>query len=288
MKNGDVFGKRDLTSIARLQDGRLVVAGSNGTVAISADGGFNWHRGRMDRERPWSDILRIRQAASGVVYALGIGDLYASNDGGESWRALPRSYDIQVDNPFPASDLALSFDGNALLATSCDYNTKSDAASSGLHRSVDGGLTWKCLHFDGDAAFGTVAELHDGTILVDNRSGLERFDGRQRQSSYPQYVSDIVVEGEYVWIAAHSGILSSTDSGASWSEVINVNRSIDRFAVAGDAVCAIAGVDVFISSDRGSTWRTHKVPRPLRAVTLSADVAVGVGPEGAIERIPLR
>lgn len=110
-----MFGKRDLTAIIRLQDGRLVVAGTNGTVAISADDGFNWHRGRVDRDRPWSQILRMRQAASGVVFALGVGALHASADGGESWRVLPRSWDIQIDNPFPASDMALSVDGSALL-----------------------------------------------------------------------------------------------------------------------------------------------------------------------------
>lgn len=144
------------------------------------------------------------------------------------------------------------------------------------------------MHFDGDTAFGAVAELRDGTLLVANRGGLDRFDGRRWQRCYSYDVSDIVVEGEYVWIAAHPGILVSTDSGASWSQVIEANRSIDRFAVAGDAVCAVAGVDVFSSLDGGANWRTHKSPRPLRAVALSAEVAIGVGGDGAVERISLR
>ena len=253
MKNGSPFGKHDLTAITRLQDGRLVVAGGNGTVAVSDDSGFNWHLGKVDSSLCWPSILRLRQVVSGVIYALGVGDLFASDNGGESWRVVPRSYDIQVNNPFPGSDMAVSIDGTALLVTSCDYNTKSDAASSGLHRSDDGGVTWKCVRFDGDAAFGTVAELPDGTILVANRNYLDRFDGREWQRSYSQYVSDIVVEREYVWIAAHPGILASTDGGRSWSEVIEANHSIDRFAVAGGVVCAVAGSDVFVSCDGGST-----------------------------------
>ena len=288
MTKADPFASSALSAIMRTQDGRFVAAGSNSVIAVSADDGFHWHRARLEPADAWTDFRRVRQLASGVLYALGVSTLFRSDDGGESWRQLPRSWDVTICSPFrsAACDMAVSADGKALWVTSCDYNTKSDAASSGLYRTMDG-VNWTCERFAEDGVFGAVAELSDGTIVLGNRGYIDRFDGHAWQGVLAHDVSDIIVDDGRVWLSTYANILVSADAGRTWSTVLQSERSISRMAVAGDVVCAVSGRNVVVSRDAGGSWRTHVAARPLMDVALSANAAIAVGADGAVERVLL-
>lgn len=285
MKDADPFRKSQLSAITRLQDGRFVVGGSRGTIAISADEGHHWRRICLDPKHDGVDFLRIRQARAGTLYALTTGELFISDDGGESWRAIPRSY--SVGDPFPGEDIAVAADGESLLVTTCDYNTYSGEGWSSLSRSRDG-ITWTSVRYRENGFFTAVAELADGTIILGNRAAFERFDGQTWHSTYSSDIHDIVVDGERIWMSTYTDVRVSTNAGKTWSQLFETKRgAVRRIAVDGDRVCAVSDHDVFTSTDAGENWSRHQTEHVWRAVALATDAAIVVGNEGAVARMPL-
>jgi photosystem II stability/assembly factor-like uncharacterized protein len=285
MKDADPFCKSQLSAITRLQDGRFVVGGSHGTIAVSADQGHQWRRIRLDPKHDSVDVLRIRQVAAGTLYALTIGGLFASDDGGESWRAVPRSY--SPGEPFPAEDIAVAADGESLLVTTCEYNTYSGEGWSALCRSRDG-VKWTTVRFSENAFFTAVAELADGSIILGNRACFNRFDGQAWHSTNSQDVCDIVVDGERICMSTYADVRLSTNAGQTWSQLFETKLgAVRRIAVDGDRVCAVSNGDVFTSIDAGENWTWHQTDRVWRAVALTTDGAIVVGNDGAVERMPL-
>lgn len=285
MKDADPFRKSQLSAITRLQDGRFVVGGSHGTIAISADEGHHWRRIRLDAKHDGVDFLRIRQVAVGTLYALTIGELFISDDGGESWRAVPRSY--SPADPFPGEDMAVAADGESLLVTTCDYNSYSGQGWSSLLRSRDG-VAWTSVRHREDGFFTAIAELADGTIILGNRACFDRFDGHTWHSTYSPDIYDIVVDGERIWMSTSTDVKLSTNAGKTWSQLFETKRGeVRRIAVDGDRVCAVSNSDVFTSMDAGENWTWHQTERVWLAVALAADAAIVVGKEGAVARMPL-
>lgn len=280
---------QDLADIVRTRFDRLIVAGSHSTLAMSDDGGLHWHQGRLEDGEQSATFKRVRELESGALFATTGYALYRSDDSGATWRPLPVSW--KLDEPTPlrdgASEMALTADRTQLLFTACRYNTKSDDASSTIHRTRDG-VQWEVLEFEDQGVFGAIAELPDGTRILANRGSIFRSaEGRWLRADSPQnQVMELVLAGTRAWGATTQGVIVSSDGGASWSAALEAEALISRLAVDGERLCAVGRERAFLSRDGGKTWATRAVGKPLAAAVIVGAVAIVVGAGGTLERLP--
>jgi photosystem II stability/assembly factor-like uncharacterized protein len=170
-----------------------------------------------------------------------IGHLLRTQDGGQTWQALP-------DLPVAPIGLHTGYSGfsaidanTVWLATSADYGAGSGAAS--LYQSNDGGLSWDLRASANPAGAvytgtmpgrliastltGVTAELAFGGLI---RGGFFQTSdgGRNWNESVPTaliYAGDSPVsaidflDAEHGWVASPSGLFITTDGGANWQMV---------------------------------------------------------------------
>ena len=140
-----------------------------------------------------------------------------------------------------------------------------------LHRSDDGGRTWRKLDAPGLAEF---SEINRG----------------------PTRVTQIVFNRATVWATVEiGGILRSDDGGEHWQRADNglVSADVHGIAVAEDRVLATTNRGLHSSEDNGATWHFQKLDSPwqyTRAVVPSADgsrifLCNGDGPPGSTGRL---
>lgn len=106
----------------------VLYAASTGAVWKSADGGGTWSRASSFAD----PVILLATDAGGAVYVATPPTLFRSTDGAASFRALPPA-------PFvPAAGIR--------LATSSPPGTLLAATSSGLFRTLNGGISWQPLN----------------------------------------------------------------------------------------------------------------------------------------------
>ena len=155
----------------------------------TTDGGKSWQHMGLEHSQHIGRIV-IHPNQSGVVYVAALGRLYGANeerglyktrDGGATWSRV-----LDTGSTVGVVDVVIDpFDANVIYAASYErlrrpWNFDGNGSGSGIHKSSDGGLTWKRLTGglpEGDigriglAAFGD----QDGLIFatVSNQNKIE-------------------------------------------------------------------------------------------------------------------
>lgn len=143
-------------------EGQGIAVGAYGSFYVTRDGGRSWTPRRLDARPPASaapanpeeippdyHLNRIVAAGEGRLYiGAEAGQLYRSDDAGETWNTLPSPYEGSFYGllPLAGPDELLAF-----------------GLRGHLFRSKDGGRSWTRLET------GTVAMLTDGVRLADGR-----------------------------------------------------------------------------------------------------------------------
>ncbi|MCB9755221.1 MAG: hypothetical protein H6713_35225 [Myxococcales bacterium] len=265
-------------------DERTIVAlaageGARSRVYHSVDGGARW---QVALENPdpdgFFDAIAFWDARRGLL----IGDpvrgryvLYATEDGGASWRRLPEESSppaLPDEHLFAASGTCLVTHG----ARAAWFGT--GGARARVLRSDDGGRTWTAA----------AAPLAQGSPSAGVFS-LAFQDARR----------GVALGGDYQAPTRRAGVAAWTDDGGrTWSPVEEADgpggyRSGVAFApphAAGAPALALAvgtsGAD--LSRDGGRTWRPLRDAPPLNAVAFAALHAAWVaGPDGRLGRVEL-
>ena len=235
------------------------VYGSGDGVEKSIDGGHSWttlHRGLVNT---LISSLVLAPGSPTTLYAGADGRVFTSSDRGKSWRvegsglAGATVTTLAVDPQHPQTIYA----GN-------EWHDPGSPRSSGLFKSVDGGLTWSTVQ----------------TGFPENEV--------QALAINPQHPSTIYVGACGGGCYGRGFFLKTVDGGATWQPVtFPRSRPVQSLAIdphAGDTVFAgTAKGGLFRSRDGGSSWQRvalgHGVPSYTSHVSSPfAFVAIAIDP----------
>ena len=210
----------------------LMLAGINGGIARSADGGRNWEAVQFRSPPPLVTCLALSSAFEddGCVLAGTFEDgIFRSTDGGKSWRAHNHGL---FDHSIYCLALSPSFayDGIAYAGT-----------GSGVYGSQSGGRFWQDLVLPaGDEAALSLALSADFALYAGTESqGLLRScdagHSWQTLMGTQGAVNAIEAIGESTLVAqVDDTVLRSIDGGATWVEL--VSQGVDCLALAGETI----------------------------------------------------
>ncbi len=245
------------------EDGNTVYAGTREAgVYRSANGGRTWQPAGLDGGILLLTVDPGTRAVYAVAGTLSI-TLYRSEDGGASWVSLADGLTAAGQSPFVLS-LAPSITAGTLYAIGND-TVKSE---QDVLKSTDGGDSWQSV------------------------------------SKFPAGVSPLGVYADptdprYIYAGTTGGVYTSADGGATWTAG-NLGGSVTQLGVEkGPRHRLLAGVSnanprapqtlIYVSSDRGRTWRLRdglfgELLYLLLADPTTPDAFYALGSRGTLER----
>ncbi|MFI2487399.1 S8 family serine peptidase [Promicromonospora kroppenstedtii] len=243
----------------------LAMAGSGVHPFVTTDHGVTWERVRSmpvadgwgipvaDSTTPGGFYVALNGAAGRVTLDPSYhGRMVHTADAGRTWTVLP----------FP--DVAISelvAHGDALAAVTDD----------GLYLSRDGGQRWRRVAPQWDGLVSGAAFAGDD-LLIATYDGVYRIAGVLDGGSevtqpyvttdYPDRPQGIVAEGSSAVLVRGDGVaLTSTDSGATWTEGGDTEQSYVTVTTLTNGTVYASGLSSFSTSDDlGKTWQTHPLP----------------------------
>ena len=222
---------QDLPTLAIVAVGDRLLAGINGGVARSDDGGASWNAHHFRAPAPLVTCLALSPAFAddGCVLAGTLEDgVFRSTDGGESWRAVNHGL---FDHSVYALALSPNFaaDGIAYAGT-----------GSGIYRSENSGrLWWDVTMPSGDETLLSLALTESGALYAgcETQGLLRSKDAGESWETLlgtESAVNGLALARDGAIIAQlDDGVVLSRDDGASWIEVVAANA--DCMALADDA-----------------------------------------------------
>ncbi|MCY4064311.1 MAG: hypothetical protein OXG53_18215 [Chloroflexi bacterium] len=217
-------------AIAAVDD--LLLAGINGGVARSEDGGASWKALQFREPAPLVTCLALSPAfeGDGCVLSGSFEDgVFRSTDGGRSWRAVNHGL---FDHSVYALALSPRFaiDGIAFVGT-----------GSGVYRSENGGrLWWDVKMPSGDETVLSLALAADGALYAgcETHGLLRSSDGGESWEALLETdgaVNALALANRGAIVAqVDDSLLQSRDDGESFSELAAEN--VDCIALADDGV----------------------------------------------------
>jgi photosystem II stability/assembly factor-like uncharacterized protein len=242
----------------------LVASGwYNAPMMKSTDCGQTWARIGSVLPTPPNAMVGHATDPSRVYTASTYGRIYETTDGGNSW------VELNVPPTAALSSLAVNpADWDEIFAAG-----RQDLRSA-FGRSADGGQTWQTCQLE--PATGTIAlavavlgSNPDIVYCVGVASGIKCYRSSDRGESWSAwtvtpsatYIAALDVnpdDGGELLCGLETGIYRSTNSGASWTRVLDVpSYAFARSLADPDLVYASAGGSVYVSMDGGATWAQH-------------------------------
>lgn len=227
-----------LPTMAIAADRHLLLAGINGGVARSEDGGASWKAHQFRAPAPLVTCLALSPAFvdDGCILAGSFEDgVFRSSDGGETWRAVNHGL-------FDHSVYAL-----ALSPHFADDGIAYAGAGSGIYRSENGGRLWWDLTMPaGDETVLCLALADDGALYAGcEANGLMRSNDAGESWELlletDGAVNGLALAKDGAIIAlVDDSVLLSRDDGASWSELAAAN--VDCLALGADGETLIVAL----------------------------------------------
>ncbi len=283
----------DLNAVYFADSKRGWVAGDNGYLAATADGGNSWTRQTVGTTGSISDIY-FRGADKG--YLLAGNRVFSSIDGGLNWneervlqaetfgKAQPELYSIRFANK-----------KNGWIVGAVNQND-AVVGSLVLHTN-DGGAVWRRVRLEtnDELIHLDFVNENDGWIVGANGAIFSTTDGGEnwhKQNSLTQstlYHVDFKNEN-LGWAVGEKGlILLTTDGGANWQKInSNVTKTLLSVEFVNDKKGWIIGRGgvALRSDDGGLTWikQDSKTQDNLFGLYCDKKVGYAVGGKGVILR----
>lgn len=283
----------DLNAVYFADSKRGWVAGDNGYLATTIDGGRSWTKQNVGTTSSISDIY-FRSPEKG--YLLAGNRVFSSIDGGLTWReekilqaetfgkAQPELYSIRFANK-----------RNGWIVGAVNQNDS--VVGSLVLRTIDGGAIWRKVRME------TAEELihldfvseNNGWIVGANGTIFSTADAgetwRKQESGTRATLYHVDFKNASTgWIVGEKGlILLTTDGGTSWQKIAsNVNKTLLSVEFINDKNGWIVGREgtALRSDDGGLTWikQDSKTLGSLFGLYMDKKVGWAVGGKGTILR----
>jgi photosystem II stability/assembly factor-like uncharacterized protein len=256
----------------------ILYAGGWGNVFKSTDGGGSW---KGVTTEPWNRVgaLAVDPAQHRVVYAGTDRGVAKTVDGGRTWRMVNSGlYDRLTRGRYGEGVSSLVIDAHDPRTV---YATKQGA----LFRTTDGGAHWRilgpapyrtlrCPHcavlIYGSIVTAAIDPNHSRTIYAGWTRGAswnlykstDRGDSWSRiepqGSSRPRSLASLAIDGDgtlFATEASPTGVLTSSDGGATWSPAGLPGRTVWSLEVDSGMLYAGTQAGLFRTSDGGATWQ---------------------------------
>jgi photosystem II stability/assembly factor-like uncharacterized protein len=255
--------KGDLVAIYFTSATKGFVAGDNGYLASTSDGGKSWRKYPLNTTENINEIY-FRNDKNG--YLVAEKKLFITSDGGNSWRetVIFRPNDFKNNTP---TFLSIRFADKKLgLIVGSVLNRKGDLVLESLvMRTDDGGETWKRisvpskielfhLDFNGSSHGWIVGDK--GLILATVNGGLT-WEVQKSNASRALFNVDFRDDDFGFAVGGGGTILRTEDGGRNWEKIITrFGETFKRVDFADDKNGWIVGHKgaILRSSDKGRTW----------------------------------
>jgi photosystem II stability/assembly factor-like uncharacterized protein len=240
------------------------------SIYRTTDGGTTWVRKGSLTTIPDSEFTglnKIFAASAGQAWAVGMGTILHTSDGGDSWtNQIPTGYEST------AFQGVYSPDGVNVWVTGGSKNGFATILKSG-----DGGLTWlrqtngDVIQADALLGISAVDASSAWTVGGDPDGGyvvLHTGDGGSNWTKMYSFgfgdANEVsAANGSAVWVACDSQILRSTDGGQSWDNPSSPPYTMGISAVSSEEAWAVVNGEtsqsgsILHTSDGGATWTTQ-------------------------------
>ena len=277
-------------------------AGTQHTLLVSRDGGSNWQDAltSLGLVEPVAitALLSLAQPTKPALLVAGmVGGFLRSEDGGQTWQAVP------CGSPLPVI---------TALAASGSANLYAGTAEDGILVSQDGGNKWVRWNFgllDWHIFSIAVLPPADGgqaNLVAGAESGLFRStnNGRAwREVDFPDDVGAVLTLGvssagdqTVMYAGVEAGALfCSQNGGHTWAPVAEgmFEAEVSVLVASGNSVLVASHEQLMVSHDRGRSWKAWNAGAQIAGSILSMAAPQGldsgqpvlVGTNGNIYRI---
>jgi photosystem II stability/assembly factor-like uncharacterized protein len=269
-------------------------------LALAAGQGFVWAGGAGGVARyqsSWvscSSGLPIASVAAlvftcGWLFAGGADGIARSKDGGETWEPGV----IEVNYPVMCLTTSPNYEK--------DFTVLAGTLGGGILRSDDAGRTWKTANFGlQNNEILSLTWNASGMILAGTSDGIYRSTNGGRAWRAAEGSEGLSVSGLAIlsggWALASletGGLLSSTNSGASWMDYepqYTIEGSVGSLIGLDDhqLLMGVPGNGTFRSLDNGKTWKCLMNQAAVCFAAGSSSVYLGIGdvqPYGVMELV---
>ena len=256
-------GAGDLISVFFTSDSDGWVAGDDGYLAHTNDGGKSWSRKVLNTAANINEIY-FRNDDDG--YLVAGRKMFVTQDGGNSWRETLIVSPGQIENGTPEF-LSIRFNSkNQGFIIGSVLNKNEEVVDSLLLRTVDGGESWSRLllpevktelfhlDFDGKQEGWIVGDL--GVILATTDNG-NTWVKQDSGTDAGLYNVDFRDDKDGYVVGERGTILRTEDGGRTWTQIETVaKKTLFRVNFVDDKNGWIVGSEgtILRSGDRGMTW----------------------------------
>ena len=247
-------------------------------VFKSEDGGSSWSLLDVGlAQYDYATSLAIASGTSPTVYSGSFYEgVFRSEDGGETWQpagadsSAAMVFDIAVDPSTSSTVYAAT--GNGLLR-STDSGASWDGPAEGLLKPLVLGVA-----VDPQAPHTLYASAEDHLYKSTDSGGrfLPLFISQNAGGPWTFALSPTESGVAYAGLTPEGTIFHTSDSGEHWSPGSKVAQSGDNLSIltagpnAGEVYAGAYGGGLYVSADRGDTWRRLGGLRDVKAIAVSA------------------
>lgn len=285
-------GKGDLVAVFFTSENKGWVAGDDGYLAMTTDGGVNWTQQKLDMTDTINEIY-FRNDDNG--YLVAGRKMFITKDGGRSWQET----EISGPNAFRTRTpeyLSIRFTGKKRgFIIGSLLNNAGNVVDSLVMQTVDGGESWRRitvpakvelfhLDFVGDD-YGWI--VGDKGLILATRDGGLTWRTQKSGTLNDLYNVDFRDKDEGYAVGRQGTILRTENGGETW-EKVNSNFPVTflRVDFADDKNGWVVGYDGVIlrSSDKGRTWikQESRTKENLYGLFMSKKYGWAVGGNGVI------
>lgn len=284
--NGSTWGTLITPTLANVisVDGNKIAYAKSHDVYLSSDGGNTWIQRQINVN---NTVIRMALKGSKIFAAFEGDGIYYSSDDGLTWSCINNnlryySYicDLYVKNDtlFSATKSGIYFtsilnpgawieinNGIHSIVPTCFYldglNLYSGSETGNLSVSSNAGNTWTDINLN-------IAELEElvysvaangNKVYANPELVVTSFDGGTTWTfldstfTLNNWVSDIKIIANTLFVGSNSGVYKSNNDGALWTAAGLSNHYIEKLFYDGTTLYAV-GDGIFFSSNLGNTW----------------------------------
>ncbi len=285
-------GEGDLIAVFFTSADRGWIAGDNGYLAFTNDGGKNWTKQDIGTTESINEIY-FRNDDKG--YLVAGRKMFITKDAGQTWRET-RIYKQGDFRNLSPEFLSIRFaDKKRGIVIGSLLNQQEKVVDSLVMRTEDGGETWQRIivpskkelfHLDFVGSSNCWIVGDDGLILNSNNGG-ESFQTQKSGTTFDLYNVDFRDENEGYIVGSKGTILRTENGGITWESLKTpFPMTLMRVDFADDKNGVIVGYEgtILRSTDKGKTWtkQNSETKETLYGLYFTKKYGWAVGAKGVV------